>query len=104
MCYHIQLKVPIKTKTDGGFIILIDHIPVCVYDQDVILCSQSVDMNLNLIKNLKSPVNRFDAVNKAYTDRIKYKTAICSIPNTVMTYRTLLTFPTAKAFVTVVIK
>ena len=42
-------------------------------------------MNLHLIKNVKSSVNRFDAVNKAYADRIKYKTAIGNIPNTVMT-------------------
>ena len=46
----------------------------------------------------KIPVNKFDAVNKAYADRIKYKTAICNIPNTVMTDHTLFTFPAAKAF------
>ena len=53
-------------------------------------------MNLHLIKNVKSPVNKFDAVNKAYADRIKYKTAIGNIHNTVMTDHTLFTFPTAK--------
>ena len=55
-------------------------------------------MDLHLIKNVKSPVNKFDAVNKAYADRIKYKTALGNIPNTVMTDHTLFTFPTAKAF------
>ena len=51
----------------------------------------------SLIKIVKSPVNRFDAVNKAYADRIKYKTAIGNIPNTVMIVHTLFTFPAAKA-------
>ena len=41
---------------------------------------------------------RIDAVNNAYTDRVKYKTAIGNIPNTVMTDHTLFTFPAAKAF------
>ena len=49
------------------------------------------------MQNVKSPVNRFDAVNKAYAGCIKYKTAIGNIPNTVMTDHTLFTFPTAKA-------
>ena len=51
--------------------------------QDVISCCQPIDMNLYLIKNVK--VNRFDAVNKAYVDRVKYKTATGIIPNIVMT-------------------
>ena len=38
------------------------------------------------------------AVNKAYVDRIKYKTATGIIPNTVMTDHTLFIFPTTKAF------
>ena len=45
-----------------------------------------------------SPVNKFDAVNKAYADRIKYKTATGNIPNAVMTDQTLFTFPAAIAF------
>ena len=36
-----QLKVPIKIKTDGGFIILINQLPICVFGQDVILYSQT---------------------------------------------------------------
>ena len=55
-------------------------------------------MNLHLIKNVKSSVNKLDAVNKAYADRIKYKTAIGNIPNTVITDHTLFTFPAAQAF------
>ena len=62
---------------------MINQVPICDFDQDVILCSQPIDMNLHLIKNVKSPVNKFDAVNKGYADRIKYKTAIGNIPNTV---------------------
>ena len=55
-------------------------------------------MNLHLIKNAKIPVNKFDAVNKAYADRIKYKTAIGDIHNTILTDNTLFTFTAAKAF------
>ena len=55
-------------------------------------------MHLHLIKNEKSPVNEFDAINKACVDRIKYKTATGIILNTVMTDHTLFTFPAAKAF------
>ena len=55
-------------------------------------------MDLHLIKNVKSPVIRFDAVNKAYTDRIKYKASTGNIPNTVMTDHKLYTFSAAKAF------
>ena len=55
-------------------------------------------MNQHSIKNMKNPADRLDVVNKAYTDRIKYKTATGNIPNTVMTDHTLFTFPPAKAF------
>ena len=41
---------------------------------------------------------RIDAVNKAYADRIKYKTVTGNIPNTVMTDHILFTFHAAKAF------
>ena len=80
-----QLPVPIKINTDRGFLILINQLPICDFDQDVILRSQPINMDLHLIKYVKSPVNRFDAVNKAYAGRIKYKTAVVNIPNTVMT-------------------
>ena len=40
----------------------------------------------------------FDPANKAYADRIKYKTATGNIPNTVMTDHTNFTFPAAKVF------
>ena len=46
----------------------------------------------------EDPADRLDAVNKAYADRIKYKTATGNIPNTVMTDHTLFTFPPAKPF------
>ena len=95
---HSQLKIRIKIKIDGGFIILINQLPICDFGQDVILCNQPIEMNLHLIKNEMSSVNKFEAVNKAYADRIKYKTAISNIPITVMTDHTLFTFPPANAF------
>ena len=88
----------VKIKTDGDFGILINQLAICDFGQDVILCCQPIDMNLHLNKNVTSLVNKFDAVNKAFADRIKYKTAIGNIPNTVMTDHTLFTFPAAKAF------
>ena len=92
------LPVPIKIQNDVGFAILINELPICVFGRDEILCSRSIDMDQHSIKNVMSPVNKFDAVNKAYADRIKYKTATCNIPNTVMTDHTLFTFPATKAF------
>ena len=53
-------------------------------------------MALHLIKNVKSPVNKFNAVNKVYVDRIKYKTTTGIIPNIAMTDHILFTFPAAK--------
>ena len=53
-------------------------------------------MNQRSITNVKSPVNTFDAVIKAYTDRIKYKSATGTIPNTVWTDHTPFTFPATK--------
>ena len=55
-------------------------------------------MDQHSIKNVMSSVNKFDAVNKAYADRIKYKTATGNIPNTVMTDHTLFIFPATKTF------
>ena len=55
-------------------------------------------MDQQSIKNVKSSVDRLDAVNKAYADRIQYKTATGNILNTVMSDHTLFTFPAAKAF------
>ena len=55
-------------------------------------------MDLHIVKNVKIPHNKFDAVNKVYVDRIKYKTITGVIPNTIMTDHTLFTFPAAKAF------
>ena len=76
---------PIELKTDAGFVILIDQHTICGFRRDLILCSQPLDMNQHSIKNVKSPVNKFDAVNKAYADSIKYKSPTGIIPNTVRT-------------------
>ena len=92
------LLVPVKIKTDACFAILINELPICDFSQDVISCSQPIHMNLHLIKIVKSPVNKFDAVNKAYVDRIKYKTTTGIIPNIAMTDHILFTFPAVKAF------
>ena len=40
-------------------------------------------MDQHSIKNVKNPIHRLDAVNKAYAYRIKYKAASGNIPNTV---------------------
>ena len=86
------LQVPIKIKTDVGFATLIDELPIFVFGRDEILCNRSIDMDQHLIKNVKNPVDRLDAVY----DRIKYKTFTCNIPNTVMTENILFTFPLRK--------
>ena len=67
------LPVPIKIKTDLGFAILIKELPVCVFGQDEILCSQPIDMDQHSIRNVKNAIDRLDAVNKAYADRINIK-------------------------------
>ena len=91
--------MPIKIKTDVGFAILIKELPVCVFVQDEILCSQPIDMDQHSIKTVKNPIDRLDAVNKGYADRIKYKTASGNIPkNTVLIDHILFIFPTGKAF------
>ena len=77
---------------------MINQQPICDFGQDVMLCSQPIDMDLHLIKNVKSPVNKYNAINKAYVNRIKYKTATDTILNTVMIDHTLFAFPAAKAF------
>ena len=92
------LPVPVKMKTDGCFAILINRLPICDFSQDVILCSQPMDMDQHSIKNAMSLVNKFDAVNKAYADRIKYKTATGNIPNIAMTDHIRFEFSAAKAF------
>ena len=63
-----------------------------------ILCSRPIDMDQHSIKNVKNPADRLDAVNKAYADRIKYKTVTGNISNTVMTDHIVFTFPAAKSF------
>ena len=68
------------------FAILINELPICVFGRDEIICSRPIDMDQHSIKNVKSPVDRLDAVNKAYADRTKYKTATGNISNYVSTY------------------
>ena len=92
------LPVPIKIKTDVILAKLIDELSICVFGQNEILCSRPIDMDQHSIENVRSPVNKLDAVNKAYADRIKYKTVTGNVPNSVMTEHTLFTFPAAKAF------
>ena len=92
------LPVPIKIKTDVGFAILIDELPICVFGRDEILCSQPIDMDQHSIKNVKNPMDRLDAVNKVYTDRIKYKTPSGNIPNTVLRDHILFTISHSENF------
>ena len=77
---------------------MINQLSICDFGEDVISFSQPIDMDLHLIRNVKNPVDKLDAVNKAYTDRIKYKTTTGIIPNIAMTDHILCTFPAAKAF------
>ena len=67
------LPVPVKIKTDVGFAILIDELPICVFGRDEILCSRPIDMDQHSIKNVKNPANRLHAVNKAFADRRNIK-------------------------------
>ena len=43
------LPVPIKIKTDVGFAILINELPICVFGQDEILCSRTIYMDQHSI-------------------------------------------------------
>ena len=95
---NLGLPVYIKIKTDAGFAILTDELPICAVGCDDILYSRSIDMDQHSIKFVKNPADRLDAVNKAYAARIKYKTSAGNIPNTVMTDHILFAFPAAKAF------
>ena len=92
------LPLPVKIKADVGFAILINELPICVFGLDEIFCSRPIDMDQHSVINVKNPSDRLDAVNKAYADRIKYKTASGNIPNTVLGDHILFTFPTGKAF------
>ena len=65
------LPVPVTIKTDVGFAILIDELPICVFGREEILCSRPIDMDQHSIKNVRNPAGRLDAVNKADADRIK---------------------------------
>ena len=40
------LPVPVKIKTNEGFAVLINPLHICYFSQDVILCSQTIDVNL----------------------------------------------------------
>ena len=60
-----------------------------VSDTNMQTYSIPIHMDQHSIMNMMSPVHKFDAVNKAYADRIKYKTATGNIPNTVTTDHTL---------------
>ena len=52
------LPVAVKIKTDVGFAILINELPICVFVRDEILCSRPIDMDQHSIKNVMSPVNK----------------------------------------------
>ena len=40
---------------------------------DETFCNRLINMDQHSNENAKNPVNKLDAVNKAYADRIKYK-------------------------------
>ena len=69
------LPVPIKIKTDVCFPMLIDEQPICVFGRWYII--QSTPRHGSAFNlECEEPSDRLDAVNKAYADRIKHKTAI----------------------------
>ena len=41
------LTLPVKIKTDVGFAVLIDELPICVFNRDEILCSHPIDIDLH---------------------------------------------------------
>ena len=59
---------------------LINQHPICDFGQDVISYSQHIDMDQHSMKNVLSPVNKFDALNKAYADRINIKQLVVIFP------------------------
>ena len=95
---NLGLPVPIKIKTDVSFGILINELPICIFSRNEILCSRLIDMDQHSIKNVKNRDERFDAVNKAYIDRVKYKSFTGIIPNTVLTDTHPSHFPNRKVF------
>ena len=54
------LPVPIKMKTDVGFTILINELPIGVFIRYEILCSQPINMGNQSIMNVTNPFNKFD--------------------------------------------
>ena len=50
------LPLPVKIKTNVGFAVLIDELPICIFDRDEILYSRPIDMDQHSIKNVKNPV------------------------------------------------
>ena len=77
---------------------MINQLHICDFGQDVISCSKFIDMDLHFINNVTSRVNKLNAVNNAYVDRIKYKTATGNIPNTVMSDHTPFMLSRRKSF------
>ena len=65
------LPVPIKIKTDVGFAILINELPICIFGRDELLYSRPIDIDQHSIKNVGNPFDRLDAVNNAYADGIQ---------------------------------
>ena len=90
--------MPVKIKSDEGFAVLTNQPPTCDFSQHIISCSQPMDMILHLFKHVNIPVNKFDAVDNAYVDRIKYETTTDIIHNIAIRDHILFTFSTAKAF------
>ena len=61
-------------------------------------------MDQHSIENVKNPIDRLDAVNEAYADHIKNKTASGNIPNSVLKDHVRFTFPTGNTFASEKIK
>ena len=90
------VPAPVKLNTFEGFVILINSLPICGFSQDFILCSHPIDVSKHSMENVKSPVNKLNAVNNAYVDRINCNSATGTIPSTGRTDHTLFSFPATK--------
>ena len=92
------LPVPIKIKTDGRFCHLDYSATYMRLKSGCNIMKSTHGYESTFNQECENLVNKFYAVNKAYVDRIKYKTDTGKIANIAMTDHIFFPFPSAKAF------